>query len=251
MQLRRLLLSLLLAVGSIWCLGLVKQAHSEEKAGGDKFAPVAPLDVITAAQEADLKELNTTAAADAPKFKDIQIRANAIAELFNVKQYGEKIDAKAAEQGRDQALAVAKAAKAKDKEGVKKPLAAIEEALKKTSKAADGAAPPTAAYKPVAGIDPLMHKQQDIFDEMGKALDGGKDDDLKKVQADAQLMAELSNINAHQKPDKEDFVKWARDARDQSLALAKAAGAKDVEGSKTILKRQLKATCAACHEKYQ
>jgi hypothetical protein len=253
MEARRILLSLVLAGGSLWCLGLVRQVHSEEKAavGADKFTPITTLPLLTESQEEEFGEIKKSAEAGTPKFKDIQARANYIAELFNVKQYVEKADGKAAAAGRDQALELAKVAKAKDRDGITKLLAPIEEAIKKTSKPGDAASAPPGPYKPVSPIKPLMEAQQDLFDDMNKALDAPKEDDFKKIEKNARLLAELSNVNRHQKEGKEDYVKWATQARDQSLQLAKAAGAKDVEGAKTILKRELKATCAACHDKYQ
>lgn len=248
MRLRHHTLSVILIASTAWCLVLVQRVHSEEKPG-EKFAPVAPLSTLTAGQEAALAAIRKDAAGNSPKFKSIQEQASYLAELLNVTQYAPKADAKAAAAGRDQALDVAKAAQGKDAEALRKLLDPLAENIKKAGKESDGGAP-SAPYKPVADVHGLMEVQQDIFNAVKKALGDAKEDTLKQAEKDASLLAELSNVNRHQKPDKADYVKWATDARDQALQVAKAAAAKDVDGAKTSL-RTLLTTCNACHDKYQ
>jgi hypothetical protein len=245
-------LSLVLAAGSLWCVGLVQQVHSEEKAEArpEKFTPVAPMTVLTESQEEALAELRAAASASPPKFKAIEMGAEFLAEFFNVKQFAEKADPKAAARGRDQALDLAKAAKAKDAEAVKKLLDPLGESIKKSGSPDAGSTAPAEPYKPVAKVHPLMEEQQDMFDGMKKLLNAGAADDLKKVEKHALVLAELSNINRHQQKDKADYVDWATQARDTSVKLAKAAGANDTDTAKGIL-RQLHTTCTSCHDKYQ
>ncbi len=252
MGLRRMVLSLVLAGGALWCVGLVQQVHSQEKAQAhtEKFAPVAPVSVLSETQEEALAEMQKAASGSSPKFKAIEEGSEFLAELFNVKQYAGKTDPQASGQGRDQALDLARAAKAKDAEAVKKLLDALAESIRKSAAAQADAKPPAEPYKPVARVHPLMEEQQDMFDGIKKLLKSASEDDLKKMEKQAYILAELSNINRHQKEDKADYVDWATQARDQSLKLAKAASAKDVEAAKGIL-RQLHATCTSCHDKYQ
>ena len=52
----------------------------------------------------------------------------------------------------------------------------------------------------VLGDPPLAEHR----DAMKKALNTATDDDFKKVEKNAQILAELSNVNQHQKPDKQE-----------------------------------------------
>ncbi len=110
------------------------------------------------------------------------------------------------------------------------------------------AAPAAAPYKPVAPVHPLMEGQDYHWSQIGKLLKE-ESPNFKHLEMHAYVLAELSNVNSWQK-DKPDYRKWAVEARDLCLELAKAAKAKDTAKGEE-LRRQIHAKCGECHDKYQ
>ncbi len=110
-----------------------------------------------------------------------------------------------------------------------------------------------AGYKPVAPVEALMHAQEYHFKEirngLKEAAKEGKDPNFKQVQYHANVLAELCNVN-HFQTDKEDYQRWAFEARDLSLELAAAAKEKKGDGFEDSIKK-IYTVCTECHDKYQ
>ena len=87
-------------------------------------------------------------------------------------------------------------------------------------------APADVAYRPVAPVEPLMEAQEDAFNVIKKQLANSEKEDFKLIRRSAFVLAELCNVN-HYQNDKTDYKKWAFEARDLSVELAKAAKEKD------------------------
>lgn len=104
-------------------------------------------------------------------------------------------------------------------------------------------------YQPVAPVHDLMEVQEDQFNTIKKLLTAtGKDPDFKAMSRHAYVLAELCNVN-HYQSEKPDYKKWAFQARDLSVSLAKAAKAKDAAQAKDLFKK-IHTTCGECHDKY-
>jgi hypothetical protein len=256
-NLRSTLLSLALAGGCIWCIATVQQVHSEEKAAAKPeeaaaYTLAAPVPALIAAQEHELAEAKKALGTEGkPNTKKVQLHAEVLAELFNVRQYQPDGDTKAAAEGKDRSVELIAAAKAKETAKIEPLIGQLDALLKKPAGEAkpDPAAKP-AAYKSVATVHSIMESQQDHFDEIKKLINAtDKGPDFAAVEKHAYVLAEFCNINSYQK-DKEDYKKWAVEAKDLSLALAKAAAAKNVADAQKIY-RQIHTKCGECHDKYQ
>ncbi len=109
-----------------------------------------------------------------------------------------------------------------------------------------------AVYKPVAPVEDIMHAQQYHFGEIRdqfKTKEKDKGPNFKLIRYHANVLAELCNVNHYQK-DKGDYKKWADEARDLCLQLAKVA--KDKESDKVQAQiKKVHAKCTECHDKYQ
>lgn len=113
-------------------------------------------------------------------------------------------------------------------------------------KAAAAAEPP---FKPVSPVEPLMEAQEEQFNAIKKQLSAAGKEDFKAIERYAYVLAELCNVN-HYQSEKDDYRKWAFEARDLSVALAKAAKAKEVDKAKDTFK-QIYTKCGECHDKYK
>lgn len=242
MNVRRMFLSLALAGGCIYCLAAVQQAHSEQAADAG-FKPVAPTKLLTDLQNEQLERIKK--AGDSPRMKEVVEVGELVAELFNLKQYAKDANAEASAQGRKLAEELVAAAKAKKADDVKRLVNEVAPLIEKSATGDGGKDLP--AYKPVATVHSLMEVQQDYFNALKKAVNAGEKFD--EIEKHALVLAELSNVNAHQK-DADDYRNWARTAREQSLKLAGAAKDKNKDLAKSTL-RELHTTCGACHDKYQ
>ncbi len=254
MNWRRTFLSVVLAGGCIWCVGRVQQVHSEEKPaakpGATAYTPVAPAPMLAEAQEYQLAELKKAVSDGKPNFKHVEEHAHVLSELFNIRQYHKETDHKAAAAARDLSIELAKVSKAKDADQTKALAEKVIAAGKKPAGDKPAATEPPPAYKPVSPVHPLMEFQDHYFDEIKKmvnASDAKKD--FKVVESSAYVLAELCNINSYQQ-DKEDYKKWAQEARELSLNLAKAAKDKDTDKAKGLY-REIHVRCTACHDQYK
>lgn len=104
-------------------------------------------------------------------------------------------------------------------------------------------------YKPVSPVEPLMEAQEDQFNAIKKQLVAAGKEDWKLVQRHAFVLAELCNVN-HYQSEKDDYRKWAFEARDLCVELAKAAKAKDAPKAKDLFK-QIHTRCGQCHDVYK
>jgi len=80
-------------------------------------------------------------------------------------------------------------------------------------------------------------------------VDESAEDRLKHLQTEAQILAELCNINAFRATET-DYRNWATKARDDSLKVAEAAQAANVNAAKDLV-RAIQSSCRSCHDKYQ
>lgn len=249
MHWNRILLSAVLTGGCVWCLAVVQQVHSEEKAAATRpagdFQPVAPLAALQALEDAHLPVLAKAVEAETPDFKKAHEHAQVVGEVYNLRRYHKD----KADKSRDPAaaveslLALIKAAKAKDASGVKAAFATFKD----LPPAKATAAPP--AYKPVGSVHTLMEVQEDYFNAVKKQVASSKPDG-EKVAMDLLILSELSNVNSRQS-DKPDYQGWATDVRDMTRKMAEAArkGADPAQLKTTF--REIHTTCGKCHDKYQ
>jgi cytochrome c553 len=249
-NLRSTFLSLALAGGCVWCILTVQQVRSEEKAASqpaeNAFAPIAPLPALVAAQERELAEAKEVLKKE--NYKLLERHANVLAELFIVKQYQKEVDRKSAAEGKDRSTELIAAAKAKDAKKAEELIGQVEALIKKPASDAKANADKLPPFKPVSDVLPLMKSQQYHFDEIKKLL-GDKEPDIKKIENHGYALAELCNVNFYQK-DKDDYKKWATEAKDLSVALAKAAADKKTDDAQKAL-RDIHTKCGECHDKYQ
>ena len=124
--------------------------------------------------------------------------------------------------------------------------------------AADSAKGP--AYKPVAPLDVLMYRAEDLLTKELDSFLPGKVTKRKFRQA-AAFGAELMNVTAHysgdfEKPEK--WVKMAHDTRDMLLEIQAAAKKKDKAKVLSLLgekgkveEGKLYQSCEACHAVYR
>jgi len=105
------------------------------------------------------------------------------------------------------------------------------------------------AYKPVAPVAPLMEAQEEAFNAIKKQLTATGKEDFKVLQRTAYLLAELCNVN-HYQSEKADYKKWAFEARDLAVELAKASKAKEVDKAKDLFKK-IHTKCGECHDVYK
>lgn len=104
-------------------------------------------------------------------------------------------------------------------------------------------------YKPVAPVDPLMEAQEQSFAAIRKQLGATGKEDFKVIERHAYILAEMCNVN-HYQSEKADYKKWAFEARDLAVSLAKAAKAKEVDKAKDLAK-QIHTKCGECHDVYK
>ena len=119
----------------------------------------------------------------------------------------------------------------------------------------DSAQPSTMpkTFKPAASVHSLMEGQDRFFVGISQLLgDPGARNRAKRLVVEAELLAELANVNTHNRIEA-DYVEWAGQIRDTAMKLAgeakKKKGADEARMDK--LYKQLKATCMACHDQYQ
>ena len=109
---------------------------------------------------------------------------------------------------------------------------------------------PAEGYQPVAPLSSLMRAQAAHLDRVGHLIhDDRAEDRFTTLRQEADILAELSNINAHRAPT-EGYRTWAARARDQSLALARTARQGDAGLVKARTGR-LRATCQGCHDAHR
>ncbi|MBI4719317.1 MAG: cytochrome c [Planctomycetes bacterium] len=116
-----------------------------------------------------------------------------------------------------------------------------------------GAPPTTNGFKPVATVHSLMYGQLTHFQAIEQLIaDAGAKDRHKRLGHEAELLAELANLNSLQR-DKADYRAWATDLRETALELAREAGKKKDADDKAMLAKleRIKTICSACHDKYQ
>lgn len=255
MNWRRLFLSCVLFGGCIWCLGRVESVQSGERASaqqGEAFRPVAPYAVSERLLQQNLEQLRKDVAAENPNLKKVAAHASAVAEMFNIRRHADKLpeNAKSPTAGRDLAVSVMKAARAKDAAEVKKLVKQFETLPPAGDK---DRASEAGAYHPVASVHDLMEIQQDEGNVVKKQL-AGATPDFGKVADSSYALAELSNINRHQS-DKPDYREWATQVREMSLELAALEKSNDPADARRTkardLYRQINTTCGKCHDKYQ
>ncbi len=108
-------------------------------------------------------------------------------------------------------------------------------------------------FKPVAPLDVVMEKIDDIFAEFGPKLteEGAKvtPKDLKKFKKDANFLSELFNVVRYHKKEK-DFGEWASKNKDQFIEFAVGCDKGDLKVLKDAFER-IDKTCGACHDKYR
>jgi hypothetical protein len=123
----------------------------------------------------------------------------------------------------------------------------LANAQSETSSAADR------GFKPAASIEALMHGQNLAFQNLGRLIeDKQAKNRANAIFLDAELLAELANVNIHHK-DKADYRAFATTVRDTALDLAREArkrGEAD-EGKMKSLYDKLNLTCLACHDVYK
>ncbi len=119
------------------------------------------------------------------------------------------------------------------------------------SNAENGTAP--GAFKPVAKVSSLMHGQGMLFKRIKKAIAVAETPHrLGVIKNYSQVLAELSNVNQYNET-KADYQAWARELRDEALALSAEAGKAENASNAKLKKlfRALKSTCGDCHDVYQ
>lgn len=113
------------------------------------------------------------------------------------------------------------------------------------------AGPGDGSFKPVSTVHGLMNGQRLLLGQIGEAI---KDKGMKKrseqIQAYAEVLAELANVNTLNS-EKEDYRGWAAELRAHSLKLAAEAKGNAADGSLNEIVATIKATCQTCHDAYQ
>jgi len=111
----------------------------------------------------------------------------------------------------------------------------------------------SAAFKPVASVHSLMEGQGHYFKGLGKLI---KNPDapkrLKYIHRKAEILAELANVNTHNRKEA-DYRAWAASVRDDALTIAREARKKG-NADEAVFKKafsSMKKTCGACHDVYQ
>lgn len=150
---------------------------------------------------------------------------------------------------REAGLALTKAAAEKSFEGAEKSLGLVKGFPAKIEPAADGK--PT-DWKSLMDMDGLMTGVASSDNEL-KAAVSAKPEEFKKLAKEAShwatLMAYFGRVTREHETD-EQWKKWSDAMTDESLKLAKALEAKDIEGAKASRDNLLK-SCEACHEAYR
>lgn len=108
-------------------------------------------------------------------------------------------------------------------------------------------------FKPVASVGSLMGGQGMVFRRLQKAVTNRNTEHrYEAIEVLSEVLAELSNVNQYHAK-KDDYAGWARQLRDEALALGKEAkkgsSAKDNVMRKSL--RTLKSTCNSCHDVYR
>ena len=117
-------------------------------------------------------------------------------------------------------------------------------------------------YKPVAPVDVLMARADDvILVEMENHMYGKAKWSARKVKGAAFFLAELMNVTAHHSAEVENPAEWkgfSEKSRDLILELAAAgkkkdeAKAKELVGAKGAIESgKIYASCEACHKVYR
>ncbi len=109
------------------------------------------------------------------------------------------------------------------------------------------------AFKPVASVHSLMEGQATFFKNIGEALQNAEAPKrMKHIGVGAEVLAELANVNTHNRSEA-DYIQWAGELRDMAVELAGEAKKKEGANEETMnsLFDRMKATCQACHDKYQ
>ena len=101
-------------------------------------------------------------------------------------------------------------------------------------------------YQPVAPADSLMRAQARHLERIGELIDQEAHDRFRALQDDALILAELANVNAGRATN-DSCRTWSTRARDQALALARAASRQDLVEVQARAGR-LESTCQSCHD---
>lgn len=105
-------------------------------------------------------------------------------------------------------------------------------------------------FKPVASVHSLMEGQEHHFAEIKELLlDEGAKDRAKRLETEAEILAELANVNRFHKS-KSDYQGWAVTLRNDAMKFAQAAKDSDNERMRALYKT-INTTCNDCHDKYQ
>jgi hypothetical protein len=105
-------------------------------------------------------------------------------------------------------------------------------------------------FKPVASVHALMEAQEHHFEEIKELLlNESAENRAKNLESEAEILAELANVNFYHK-DRRDYQDWAASVRRDAVNLAKAAKAGDNSGMRELYK-SINTTCNDCHDKYQ
>lgn len=108
-------------------------------------------------------------------------------------------------------------------------------------------------FKPALSVHHLMEGQGFVFSQIHDALTNANTPRRHKIiEAGSGVLAELANVNTLNS-EKEDYRAWAAELRDTALMLAKEADKKADADDKQMneLFKQMKNTCASCHDMYQ
>lgn len=108
-------------------------------------------------------------------------------------------------------------------------------------------------FKPASSVHSLMGGQGMVFRRLQKAVTNRNTEKRNEtIDVLAEVLAELANVNQYNAK-KDDYAGWARQLRDESLALSqeakKGTSANDSAMRKSL--RTLKSTCNSCHDVYQ
>lgn len=105
-------------------------------------------------------------------------------------------------------------------------------------------------FAPVAPVGSLMEAQDNHFEEMKAQLESKKKSRFRVMRTQAEILAELANVNRYNEPDKEDYVKWANQVMELSLEVGKEAKAKNLDEAKKLMGK-IEQVCNDCHDEYQ
>jgi len=106
------------------------------------------------------------------------------------------------------------------------------------------------AFAPVAPVLSLMAAQDYHFEQMKEQVGSESKSRFSELQTQAEIIAELANVNRFHEPDKADYVQWCNLMRGTALEVAKAAKAKDIKKAKSLIAK-INTTCNDCHDEYQ